>query len=59
MQTERPRVAQTAVGAGDERVRMLCQKVPYVIVVVFGRGCKNQRVPPLVSSHSFKSFTLS
>ena len=59
MQTERPRVAQTSVGAGDERVRMLRQKVPYVIVVVFGRGCKNQRVPPLLTYHYFKSFTLS
>ena len=53
------RMAQTAVSAGNERVRMLPEERADVTVVCFGRGCKNQRVPPFVSSHSFRSFTLS
>ena len=59
VQAERARVAQTAVGAGNERVRMLSEERADVTVICFGRGCKDQRVPPFVSSHSFRSFTLS
>ena len=59
MQTERPRMPQAAVRTRNERVRMLAQKRADVTVIGFRCSRKNQRVPPLVSSHSFRSFTLS
>ena len=59
MQTERPRMPQAAVRTRNKRVRMLAQKRADVTVIGFQCSRKNQRVPPLVSSHSFRSFTLS
>ena len=56
---QRAGMAQAAVRAGDQRVRMLLQERADIAVFGFRRGRENQRVPPFKSSHSFRSFTPS
>ena len=59
VQTERPRMPQAAVRTRNERVRMLAQKRADVTVIGFRCSRKISACRPLVSSHSFRSFTLS